>query len=231
MTRIRVPTVAQVEKAINMSADEWVANCYAIACMMVDAGVVTGRPVFGHWLGRIAPGTPFYQRGSRIPFTQHGWVLHDPETRSVFDPTRWVFEGVEPYIYFGSPNTSVDPWPYDEGGNVLRAAMLQPFPKPDPSEPRWGVPNQRLRLPRTLVRQFELPELLTLTQVHWIAILPYDVLEPHGVEAIYRAIERSGHAPLIPIDNRRRASADSARSHPRGGVRRRDGAVAHRKRA
>lgn len=43
----------------------------------------------------------FYTR-SKAGFCRHGWV--ELEDGCVLDPTRWVFEHVEPYIYVGDPS-------------------------------------------------------------------------------------------------------------------------------
>src|SRR5688572_27046285 len=97
-------TVSQVEKAIGVPVDKWSGNCYSIACSILRARLVKGRPAYGHWLGPVHPKSPFYSR-SRAPFQRHGWIVleergaHAQRPGLVLDPTRWVFEAAEPYIY------------------------------------------------------------------------------------------------------------------------------------
>lgn len=94
----RLPTLAECEKAIGEKAETWVARCYEISCAIVEAGLVEGEAVYGHWLGPVQPKSHFADRG-RLPFIPHGWILlKDGE---VLDPTRWVFEAKAPYLYVG----------------------------------------------------------------------------------------------------------------------------------
>ena len=100
------------------------------------------------------------------------------------------------------------PWPYDEGGNALRRAMLQPPPGPN-DERLNHLPNVKLELGTEALRhaQFLLKdsnEWFRAIQVHWLANAPYDPLEPH-VKEIYEAIIKADYAGSIPIDNKRRA--------------------------
>lgn len=108
-----------VAAAIKIPVSEWPGNCYAIACQMVEAGLVTGRAVYGHYLGRIRPGTLFYGK----PIVHHGWVVTADE--QIIDPTRWVFEGVAPYIHYATTANSHE---YDEGGNVFLLTQRRPAP-------------------------------------------------------------------------------------------------------
>lgn len=157
-----LPTLEQCEKAIGEKAEAWVARCYEISCAIVAAGLVDGEAVYGHWLGDVAPGSHFADRG-RMAFIQHGWILL--KDGRVLDPTRWVFENVAPYLYVGEEpdHWSVTPcanckllkeehrddgpedqcemfevekWPYDEGGNQWREAMNHGRPAPVPEGPR-----------------------------------------------------------------------------------------------
>jgi hypothetical protein len=159
----RLPTLAECEKAIGSKAEQWVARCYEISCAIVAASLVDGEAVYGHWIGDIASGSHFANRGQRLPFVQHGWILL--KDGRVLDPTRWVFEDVAPYLYVGvePDHWSVTPcancgllkeehrddghkdqcemfevekWPYDEGGNAWREAMTRGRPAPVAEGPR-----------------------------------------------------------------------------------------------
>lgn len=159
-----LPTLEKCEKAIGEPATAWVARCYEISCAIVAAGLVDGEAVYGHWLGEVARGSHFADRG-HLPFIQHGWIqLKDGR---VLDPTRWVFENRTPYLYVGEEHThglapcencqliseehreggpddrcdmyEPEKWPYDEGGNQWREAMTLGRPRPVPEGPKRMV--------------------------------------------------------------------------------------------
>lgn len=101
---MKIPTVAEVEQTIGIPAQDWKGRCYEIASLLVKHKLVDGVAVYGHWLG--APGSYFRAKRS-LGFVQHGWVKC--EEGEVVDPTRWVFEDKDPYIYVGeSPDSFSD---------------------------------------------------------------------------------------------------------------------------
>ena len=87
--------------------DDWRGNCFALAAQAVTHGIVEGRAVYGTWRGPISEDSIFFEHQGE--FVIHGWV-NLPDGR-ICDPTRWVFEAVEPYIYIGKNDH------YDEGVN------------------------------------------------------------------------------------------------------------------
>lgn len=100
---MKIPTLAECEKAVGEPASAWVARCYEIATKIVDAGLVSrkrglgGEAVYGHWLGPISPRSHFADR-RQLGFVQHGWIWIEAHGM-VIDPTRWVFEAKAPYLY------------------------------------------------------------------------------------------------------------------------------------
>jgi len=191
--------VDKVAAKIGIPKKKWTGRCYEIACLMVDQGCVEGEAVYGHWLGPVVSTSVFAGR----PIVRHGWVRLKDGT--VVDPTRWVFEGVEPYIFVGR-DTGDGSWPYDEGGDQWRAALRRPPPVFNPERPVG------LEFPSASARV--LAEGLlggiqgwSIEQVFWLANLPYAEL---GSEAhdIYAAIVRCGHKAAIPQDNFRRAQRE-----------------------
>lgn len=210
--------------------DNWKGNCFALATQAVKRGFVEGDAVYGMWHGPIAKGSFFEERGNQIPFTNHGWI-NLPDGR-ICDPTRWMFENVEPYIYVG-PNDH-----YDEGANRLR--RHQSPPRFDPNEDKVEVTRHVLAGPafshveRLLggLDSFILednhydPGTFTIPQIFWVANRAPDVLAPYTAE-IYAAIEKLGYGAAIPYDNKRAverktkveavpsASAPSPRTSPR----------------
>jgi len=95
--------IEDVAKAIGIPVKEWKGNCYAISCAIVKNKIVKGNAVYGHWTGPVNRNSMFYQT-SQVGFVRHGWILM-PDNETVVDPTRWVFEDADPYIFMGKkPN-------------------------------------------------------------------------------------------------------------------------------
>ena len=114
--------IQKVEKAINIFINRWDGNCYGIACEIVKSGLVKGRAVYGHYYGFVAKGEKW---NTKRLFQRHGWIVS--ELGQIIDPTRWSFEGNEPYIAIFESNSEFIK-DYDEGGNRLRESMTRPPP-------------------------------------------------------------------------------------------------------
>jgi hypothetical protein len=185
--------VAQIVKKTGHPVDSWRGNCHAVACDLVEEGLVKGTAVYGHFFGYISPDSPEF--GGR-PMAHHGWV-RTPDGKIV-DPTRWVFENVEPYVWVGDANDE----DYDEGSNRLRAALLKPAPEFDDSQRVHLVPGHFSHIVTAL---FGTPHtVLSLNQIHWLANVSPDTLGNHTAD-IYEWIRDEVELPgFIPIDNRRR---------------------------
>jgi hypothetical protein len=101
---VKIPTLAECEKAIGEPASSWTARCYEISCKIVKAGLVSrkrglgGEAVYGHWLGPVSPRSHFADRKRTLPFIPHGWIWVESHSM-VIDPTRWVFEAHTPYLF------------------------------------------------------------------------------------------------------------------------------------
>lgn len=188
-----LPSLPEIEKRLGLPAEQWKGHCHEIAALISDVFDIDCRLCYGHWHGTVVTESPLYRAWA--PFARHGW-LELPDGR-VYDPTRWVFEGKEPYVYVG-PNDF-----YDEGGDALRQALesVKPVPGPD-ADPR-KVP---LRITDLGARDFvakifdTVPEDLNLHQVFYLANLSRRTLGAH-ILPIYRAIVDAGQGMAIPIDN------------------------------
>lgn len=204
MKKVEDLTVADVEKAIGSPAELWKGNCFAIASEVVEAGLVKGVAVYGHFRGKVDPRSYFGMR-SGLAFIQHGWVQLDDGR--VFDPTRWGFEDREPYLYL-HPLTS----DYDEGGNEINSRLRGGPPGYDPTEDTVSfsareLPTEAYNLVEKLLEidvSEQEPGTFTKGQIFWLANAHYDHLKPHA-QAIYLAIEKKGMGGFVPIDNRKRA--------------------------
>lgn len=223
-------TAVEVGKRIQWPVETWPGNCFAVASKMVTDKVVKGVAVYGHWLGPIARKTMFYGK----PLVQHGWIVQKDGT--VIDPTRYVFEGVEPYIFVGHPDDAakcdeehrhgffrpckIGQWPYDEGGNKLRSAMMTPPPDFSPAQKtyQWSPKNKRLSTAVDILLDgaARCAGLMSQHQLHWLANLPYDMLTPvPGLDLapdLYKELKKLGMLAHVPIDNQRRAE----RRHVKG---------------
>lgn len=190
------------EQIVGETANTWAGRCYEIACKLAEH--VGGPAVYGHYIGPVAKTSLFWPANAACGFSRHGWVdLGD----TVFDATRWVFEGVDPYLYEG-PGTN-----YDEGGNRLRTAQYatRPFPADDAHENiKTGVLDAAIV---TLVQQIghrrlavsgDTAAALNVAQWMWLANLPYDVLGEHA-RGLYATLDSLDLGAFVPIDNLRRA--------------------------
>jgi hypothetical protein len=211
--RNRLPSLAAVEAAFGPAAT-WAGRCYAIACACVEEGFVRGTAVYGHWRGEVCPDSYFGRlKQPAMPFHRHGWVAVSGRSGMIFDPTRWMFTGAEPFLYLG-----LNRGEYDEGGNRLRQGLLRPPPVFDPySREIFSFSQRKLspeawsHLERLLGSSYLVdlgdaysPGDVSFEQLFWIANLPCDALSPY-VREIYRVIADLGREAWIPIDNLRMA--------------------------
>lgn len=198
---MRKLTAERVAQAINTPVEDWKGNCYGIACAMVRRRLVPGGvAVYGHWIGPVSKKSMFSAKAD-MGFCQHGWVL--AKDGSIVDPTRWVFEHVDPYIYQG-PNDH-----YDEGGNRLRVAMMGPPPDFDGSQKlvHLKLPREARNALHILFaldpRREPIAEVvLSYNQLFWLANVPPAALGDQAVD-VFMEIKRRGKEALIPIDNMR----------------------------
>jgi len=190
-------TVAAVAKKIAVPVKEWAGNCYYIAGLMVDAGLVPqGKLRYGHWLGPVEPGTMFSCKG---PIIQHGWVEVMGEGHEVIvDPTRWVFEGKKPYIY----NAPDFKGYYDRGGNglLMSFALDRNVPENDLKKAQHKLPGGKTgRAMRVLLGNYH-GDTVCVMQAHYIATQPLEFLGPHAT-AIYKWLGARKLSALVPLDN------------------------------
>jgi hypothetical protein len=214
--KIKIPTLKQVEAALGPAKD-WFARCFQISSACVECGLVSGAAVYGHWIGEIHPKSRF-ANCREDPFVRHGWVKL-PDGR-VFDPTRWTFTAEKPYLFVG-----VNQGEYDEGGDRWRMKNSSPPPRFSFDEPYFTFSLDRIveqpwRHVQDLFGDVILEDLenrdvsdLSLSQLHWLANLPFDRLQPHA-RVIYKAIIDCGQGALIPIDNRQRAEREGYEQTP-----------------
>ena len=178
-----------VAGAIGIPVCRWPGNCHLIACKMLEHKLVRGKSRYGHYHGFIHPDSKF---GGR-QFTHHGWI---ERRTTIVDPTRWVFECAEPYIYVG-PKDDDD---YDFGGNRLRQMMLKPPPPFNAKYKIYTVPKPLRLFVATMLGRTE-PEICA-PQVMWLANLPLNYLEDKATPLFEWIADDVGIPGFIPIDNR-----------------------------
>jgi hypothetical protein len=188
-------SVQEVAKATGIPVETWPENCYAIACALVKAKLVEGKPMYGHWLGPVDPNCRFAGR----PIVSHGWVetgrekFGPHEAVYITDPTRYVFEGKEPYIWRG---VDFDEF-YDLGGNRLRAMLQRPVPTYNAEEHVDLVGSvEDMGFVFNLLGSSAVDK----NRLFWLANLPLQALGERA-KAVYQMIVDAGLKAAIPLDN------------------------------
>jgi hypothetical protein len=101
----------EAAKAIEVPVREWPGNCWYICEWLLETdllpdgsthkrGRYTGALIYGKYRAEILAWSD--DIGSR----RHSWI--ETPDGTVVDPTRYVFEGVEPYIYKGARDNYVE---------------------------------------------------------------------------------------------------------------------------
>jgi len=181
---------AKAAEFIGWPLDEWAGNCYGIACQLVKHKLIPGKAVYGQYCGPIAPTSRF----GRFEFHHHGWII-DGDT--LVDPTRWVFEDVEPYIFVDTANNTN----YDFGSNRLKEVFMLPPPPHAPEQNQYKLPEGPVKAYCQSVFETD-DDTLCAQRVGWIASQPLHHLG-NLAEPIYRWVaEDVGIPGFIPIDNK-----------------------------
>lgn len=189
-------TPAQIADAINFPVEKWPGQCSGVANSCLQAKVVRGRLCYGHYVGPIAQTGHFAGR----PFAHHAWIeLRDGR---IWDPTRWVFEDVAPYIYIG-PNDH-----YDFGGNAVNAAMRGAYPDVGaterPTVDLSSIPAKHRRAIGRVIEAWDGTGKVTPRQAHWLGNVNIFSLPEPTCRALFKALIAAGHGASIPVDNRQR---------------------------
>jgi hypothetical protein len=181
-----------VAQAIGIPTDKWAGNCYQIACAMLTAKLLKGRACYGHYLGDMSKSELFNGR----VFTHHGWI--ETPDGGIVDPTRWVFDNVQPYIF----QAAKIPKEYDEGGNRLLLAKQRPAPSHNTAERLTAMPEGEGRgLILALLGRTEPQTELCLSELFWLGNLSLLVLKD-SAKLLYTALLEMDCKAMIPYDNR-----------------------------
>jgi hypothetical protein len=156
--------------------------------------LIKGVPRYGHWLGPVASGSQFFSAHVTLGWSNHGWI-ELPDKR-ICDPTRWVFEDTDPYVFLGEDTEGF----YDINGNKFFAAQPRPIPKFKKSDKVIEEPKDKqltLFIKNQLLKGT--PK-ITLPQCFWLANRPPDELAPHTKE-IYQWLVDTKRKAWIPVEN------------------------------
>lgn len=200
---VHAPSVEDLEAHAG-PASAWPLRCYEIATILFQSGLLQplidkygpARVLYGAYEGYVSKQSPFAGR----PISRHGWI--EFENGFVVDPTRWVFEGIEPEIAIVSAAEydfanrrmrrhvgidDVQAPPFDETGRVVAIDINDP----DVISLLDGLLGEHSRL---------MTGQLGLAQAFFIGKLPLETFGEHA-GAIYRAFERAGLKAMVPIDH------------------------------
>lgn len=163
---------------IGMPVEDWRGNCHVVAGRFLDHGIVHGRIRRGLWCGYIHP-LGFFGTRWASEFTGHTWILKDDG--EVCDPTRWVFEGCDPYIHTGPEDAD-----YDYAGDRLRQLICRDFPEAGDDERSIRLPEGPLRdmIAVASGHRVGAGDMVTRHQAIWICNLPLAVFHQYPVEAL-----------------------------------------------
>lgn len=191
--QIDVTDVNAVSVAIGIPKDEWKGNCHTISYQILDKGLVEGHLERGHYYGIIAKGSLF-DRG--CPIVPHSWIrLADG---SIYDPTRFAFEGNRPYIFISDNYSEFDEAEYDVGGCRLRS--LKPLPPFDETKKKMELNFKTKECEEFIFSLLNYPPFLTITEVFYIANYSFQSLGEHAYE-LYKALEESNNDAFVPLDS------------------------------
>lgn len=185
-------TIQKIEKVLGIKAERWKGKCHLIATQLVEKGLIKGRAVYGHWLGPISRKSFFKTRRS-LPFIHHGWIV--TKDGKIIDPTRWVFEAVKPYIYFGKNDY------YDEGGDKFRKAMERPCPAYNKKSKHLSFFIKDTEASNYVLEILDTTaDKVTLDHAAWLGNLSIITLGKFAKD-VYQWLNSIGLKAIVPIDN------------------------------
>jgi hypothetical protein len=196
--------IDQFAQIIDVPAQDWKGRCYEIACAIVNSDLVLdGIAVYGAWLGPVAKGSYFEDKVCSA-FVRHGWIL-DEITGEVIDPTRWVFENVDPYIFVG---TNTDGY-YDRGNTGFQEIMFnnRAVPEYDSQDDQLSVASldtfDREVLRNILRDHRPMNDFMSISklQYFYLANTPVSILGPTA-KTMFQLLVDNKLGALIPMDIR-----------------------------
>ena len=169
-------------------------NCFAVSTVlaeMLKKENIKARAVYGTWQGICVSKK---EKG----LFRHGWVLVNE--KEILDPTRWVFNGLEPVIFKGSVSKNKE---YDEGAKKLRDMIPRPFPLFNANAKRiisftW-TPDCAQAIEMISGQKCSTKQETTIDQAYWMANLSYEVWG-HHLNEVYENLIKEHCGAFIPLD-------------------------------
>ncbi len=185
----------RAEKKLKLLVRKWEGNCYSLACAFLKHKLVKGVARYGHWRGPVSPQCKmFFNSWQAMGWSNHGWV--EMPDNKICDPTRWVFEAVEPYIFIGVDHDDY----YDVNGNRWYATLERPVPVAKPGDRTIKSPKEKELKDFVHKRLLRSNTKVTLQQACWIGNRPPDEMFPY-TKQIYLWLKVEGKLAYVPIEN------------------------------
>lgn len=183
--------ISQIENIIGVKSEKWIANCYYISTLLVKYGVVEGKAVFGKYHGYVNKKSPFYGN----TFINHGWV--ETPNGEIIDPTRWVFESKEPYIY-ESFIKNID---YDRGSNVIKKLLKVDAPSFNENSKVVDIENLQIEaIFKELLKEKKENKKISIEQLIWVGSLSLGDLN-YFAKPLFAWYKDNALSVFIPVDN------------------------------
>jgi len=176
-----------VGEKIGIDVLDWPNRCFEVACAFIKHRIIIGKPCYGMYCGPISDKSVFAGRR----FARHGWIF--TPHGFIVDPTRWVFEAIDPYLFITRSQAE-----YDLGSMRMRHLGRSSFPADDLSEKCIS-----LDVSNEILEQYAGPgdwSKLTKPQVHWLATVMPDTSDDYI--KMLNAICKAGQQMFIPVDIR-----------------------------
>jgi hypothetical protein len=187
-------TIKECEDSIGIPSNKWVSRCHEIANAILDTGLAKGTSRYGLYIGPISETSHF----AGCSIARHGWI--ELANGGILDPTRWVFEDVDPYIFICDKDDCAAE-EYDIGASSIRFSSSG---KPPPDYSGELIRNKQLIFPNCvdplLEKIFGRVDLCK-DQCFWLANQTPKSLGAFA-EPIYKTFIDYDLGALIPIDYR-----------------------------
>jgi len=191
--------IEPLASCLSLEPTDWINRCHEISTMAVKMGCIAGAPIYGNYYGPVGDNCEIedwiLRSQHRVPI-RHGWIRQPGGV--IIDPTRWVFEGVGPYVALILPGNA-EHKDYDPGAQRLKIASYPPPPSRDNDKTIELMFDGSLTTwSKTMLQDDQGPP-YTFKQIMWMANLPPSIA---GIAAapLYEALAGAGHRATIPPD-------------------------------
>jgi len=185
---IRLCEINDLDPKTHPVKKTWPDNCYAVATALVELLPKNARTAYGFWYGTD-------KRNPERPLSRHGWAKFNGK---ILDPTRWVFEKKEPYLFVCKEDKCKE---YDEGMTEFKEAFERPAPERDKTQRimsfKWTT-NEAAFLTNLFGERRDWGK-MSMGEYFWLAnkqpkrILPI-------ISSFYKQLKKQNSIGIVPID-------------------------------